>query len=87
MHLADIGLLDFEHVQLLADSLQPIFLKGLTPIAEALIQRGLLCSFNALSQDGKRMCLVLEATDSGRAYVAAWIDQHSKAAYLFSGRG
>ena len=80
MHLADIGFLDYEHVQLLADSLQPVFVRRLTPIAEALIQRGLLRSCNALCQEGKRVCVVLETTGSGSAYVAAWIDQHSNGA-------
>ena len=82
MHLADIGLLASEHVQLLADSLQPVFVQRLTPVAEALIQRGLLRSSSAFCQDSKHACVVLETTGSGRAYVSAWIDQQNEAAYL-----
>jgi hypothetical protein len=80
MHLADIGLLDREHVQLLVDSLQAVFVLELTPVAEALIQRGLLRSCSAICQHSKRVCFVLVTTGSGRAYVAAWIDQHNNAA-------
>ena len=77
MHLADIGFLDYEHVQLLADSLQPVFVLELSPVDKALIQRGLLTSCSAFCQHSKRVCFVLSTTGSGRAYVAAWIDQHS----------
>jgi hypothetical protein len=42
MHLADIGLLNCQYVQLLADSIQPVYIQKLTPVAEALIQLGLL---------------------------------------------
>ena len=85
MHLADIGLLDCQYVQLLADSIQPVYIEKLTPVVGALIQLGLLRSRSVYSPDTKRMWFVLETTDSGTAYVAAWIQQHSNAAYLSSG--
>jgi hypothetical protein len=84
MHLADIGFLDYQYVQLLADSLQPVYVQKLTAISEALIQCGLLRSCSAYSPDTKRLWFVLETTDSDTAYVAAWIEQHSKPAYLSS---
>ena len=79
MHLADVGLLDSQHVQLLADSIQPVYIQKLTPVVGALIQLGLLRSRSVYSPDTKRMWFVLETTDSGTAYVAAWIQQHSNA--------
>ena len=85
MYLADIGVLDWEHVQLLADSFQPVYVQKLTPTAEALIQRGLLRSRSAYRPDTKRVWFILETTDSGIAYVGAWIERHRKAVYL-SGR-
>ena len=81
MYLADVGLPGCEHVQLLADSMQPVYVQKLTAISEALIQRGLLRSYSAYSPDTKRLWFVLETTDSGTLYVAAWIEQHSKSAY------
>jgi len=81
MHLADIGFLDYQYVQLLADSVQPVYVQKLTAISEALIQRGLLSSYSAYSPDTKRLWFVLETTNSGTSYAAAWIEQHSKSAY------
>jgi hypothetical protein len=74
MHLADIGHLKSEEIQLLADSLQPVFALELTPAAETLIQRELLHAFPAICQHSKLTCFVLTATDKGAAYVAAWIE-------------
>jgi hypothetical protein len=85
MHLADIGFLDGQYVQLLADSIQPVYIQKLTPVVGTLIRLGLLRSRSVYSPGTKRMCFVLETTDSGTAYVAAWIQQHSKSAYLPTG--
>jgi hypothetical protein len=85
MDLADIGLLDCRYVQLLADSIQPVYVQKLTPIAEALIQRGLLHSRGVYVSDTECQWLVLETTDNGTAYVARWIEQHRNPARV-SGR-
>lgn len=78
MHLADIHLLKSEEIQLLADSLQPVFVLELTPVAETLIQHELLRAFPAICQHSKRACFVLTTTDMGAAYVAAWIEGPTK---------
>jgi hypothetical protein len=80
MHLADIGSSSSPEIQLLADCFQLVFVLELTPIAENLVQRGLLRSFWCTRQHGKGTCFVLTATDSGRARVEAWLDQHSNGA-------
>lgn len=72
MHLADIGHLKSEEVQLLADSRQPVFSPQLTPAAETLIQGELLNALRAICQNSKRACFVLTTTDKGTAYVAGW---------------
>jgi len=85
MDLADIGLLDCRYVQLLADSIQPVYVRKLTPIAEALIQCGLLHSRGVYRSDTESRWFVLETTDRGTAYVVRWLEQHRKPAQL-SGR-
>jgi hypothetical protein len=80
MYLADVCLLKSEEIQLLADSLQPVFALELTPVAEALIQRELLDARPTICPQSNRPYFVLTTTGMGRACVAAWIDQHSTAA-------
>jgi hypothetical protein len=84
MYLADVGLQDCEHVQLLADSHQPVFMQTLTPAAEALVRSGLLRSCSVYRPDSKRAWFILETTDKGRLFVSGWIAEHNKTIYLSS---
>jgi hypothetical protein len=73
MRLAGVGLPKWEEIQLLADSLQPVFALEMTPLVETLIQRELLQAAPAICEHSKRTCFVLITTDKGRAYVATWM--------------
>lgn len=66
MHLADITLLKWEEIQLLADSLQAVFTVELTPVAEILIRRELLHAFPAICQQSKPRLLCSENHEQGR---------------------
>ncbi len=78
MCLAATAVLTCEEVQLLADCSHPLFVLEISSTAEALMRRGLLRSFGALSEYSDRSCFLLAVTESGRSHVAAWIAQHER---------
>ena len=75
MCLADDGLPKWEELQLLADSLQPVFALELTPVAETLIQRKLLRAVPAICEHSNLSCFVLTTTEWGTAYLVQWIEE------------
>ena len=87
MLLANVDVLTSQEVQLLADCYQAVFVLEISPIAEGLIQRGLLRLFRAVFQTGSRQCFLLAATESGRLYVDGWIERHSNDACTSAGCG
>ena len=80
MLLANIDVLTSEEVQLLADCSQAVFVLEIPPVAEMLIQRGLLLRFPAVCQHSSHQCFLLAATESGRLHVDGWIERHGNEA-------
>jgi hypothetical protein len=77
MHLADVGFLRPEEVQLIADGCQPLFVLELTPLIKKLVERGMLCWIHGMCPHSQQSCFVLATTQMGRALIAAWILHHS----------